>query len=600
MKGNPRSLIAIAAVAIILAWLTFSFYPKWKFERTEATLSWDVSGYYFYLPAIFIYKDLKKQSFKQDIFDKYKPAGSMYQSFEHPSGNLVMKYSAGQAVMLSPFFFLGHIAAKISGADADGFSRPYQFFIALGSLFIAILGLIMLRLILLRFFSDTVAALSILAISLATNYLDYASINGAMTHNYLFTVYCAAILLTMRYYKNPSLGKAIGIGVIVGIAALTRPTEIIIVLIPILWGVKDFSSLRLRITDFIKGDKRKHFISAFLAMAAIGSIQPIYWKYVTGEWLVYSYEGQGFSWLKPHILNCTIGYEVGWITYSPIVILALVGFFFLWRKYRDIFLAVFAVCLLAMYISFAWDEWKYGGSLGMRAMVQYYPLLAFPMAAFIEAIWKKKISKLVFITVLAICIYLMGWWVYRAHRGTFFAAGEITKNYYWHILGKWDIDRDAIRLLGKNDYYGGKIENPKQLLFNDFETADSAPCITNGIDSERAICLNAEQQSSEKFIVESSIPCGNWVRVQADVRLQSKEWDQWKMTQWHLNFMNGEEVIENYYMRIQRVMNDGETRRVFFDARVPKKSFDRITVHFWNAESQKDVTIDNLELICWE
>ena len=62
----------------------FVDYPKWKLDRTEATISWDVSGYYFYLPAIFIYKDIKKVKFKQAIQDKYHPASSPYQTFTHP------------------------------------------------------------------------------------------------------------------------------------------------------------------------------------------------------------------------------------------------------------------------------------------------------------------------------------------------------------------------------------------------------------------------------------------------------------------------------------------------------------------------------------
>jgi len=52
---------------------TALWYPKWEQPQTEATLSWDVMGYYLYLPAAIIYKDLKKLSFKDDIVEKYHP-----------------------------------------------------------------------------------------------------------------------------------------------------------------------------------------------------------------------------------------------------------------------------------------------------------------------------------------------------------------------------------------------------------------------------------------------------------------------------------------------------------------------------------------------
>ena len=38
-----------------------------------------------------------------------------------------------------------------------------------------------------------------------------------------------------------------------------------------------------------------------MVTALVGFIQLAYWKYASGEWLVYSYEDQGFSWLKPHL-----------------------------------------------------------------------------------------------------------------------------------------------------------------------------------------------------------------------------------------------------------------------------------------------------------
>ncbi len=82
-----------------------AYYPKWKQGGSEATLSWDVLGYYMYLPAVFIYGDIKKCGFKDSILAKYQPTPDFQQAFVHSNGNYVMKYSSGQAVMMAPFFF---------------------------------------------------------------------------------------------------------------------------------------------------------------------------------------------------------------------------------------------------------------------------------------------------------------------------------------------------------------------------------------------------------------------------------------------------------------------------------------------------------------
>jgi hypothetical protein len=115
----------------ILAYTNLFFYPKWEKGGSEAALSWDVCGYYYYLPALFIYKDLQKVAFHPELDKKYNyQDGDFYAALPCVSGNLVMKYSAGMAVMYAPAFFIAHALAKPLGFEADGFSPIYQFAIS--------------------------------------------------------------------------------------------------------------------------------------------------------------------------------------------------------------------------------------------------------------------------------------------------------------------------------------------------------------------------------------------------------------------------------------------------------------------------------------
>jgi len=137
----PRSfsflsyLLCCALIIGVALW-----YPKWEKPQTEATLSWDVMGYYLYLPAAIIYKDLKKLSFKDQIIKDYHPTTGFYQAFLHESGNYVMKYPIGLAILYLPFFLIAHLLAIIGGYPTDGFSLPYQMGISWGSIFMACLG----------------------------------------------------------------------------------------------------------------------------------------------------------------------------------------------------------------------------------------------------------------------------------------------------------------------------------------------------------------------------------------------------------------------------------------------------------------------------
>ena len=110
---------------VLMCYASFFFYPRWQQPETQAAIAWDVSGYYWYLPSVFIYKDLKHQSFKDSILNKYRPTNTDFQQgMKLPNGNYVMKYSSGMAVMYLPFFTAAHLVAGALGYPRDGFSLP--------------------------------------------------------------------------------------------------------------------------------------------------------------------------------------------------------------------------------------------------------------------------------------------------------------------------------------------------------------------------------------------------------------------------------------------------------------------------------------------
>lgn len=594
---NQYSLYAWVLAAFFLFVVNMVYYPKWKKGNTEATISWDVSGYYFYLPAAFIYKDLKQVAFKDQIHQKYQPAGSPYQAFQHRSGNFVMKYSAGMAVQYLPFFLIAHVVAQPLGYPADGFSRPYQLAISLGSLLVAMLGLWFMRKNLLRYFEDKVAAGTLLILVFATNYLDYSAINGAMTHNFLFTIYALLIWQTIQFYEKPSHKGGLFIGLLIGLAALTRPTEIIAAIIPVLWGVTKGAALRERLLFFKKNYQT--LVLAAVATIAVGSIQLIYWKAVANEWLVYSYEDQGFSWLKPHIKNCLFSYRAGWLIYTPVMTFALLGFFLLRRRARPVFWAALLFSFLFMYIAFAWDIWWYGGSLGQRSMVQAYAVLAFPLSAFIAWVSERRWTAIAFGLLALFFAAHNLWWTHQAHRGGLFASEQMSRAYYWQVLFKnrKNIHPDAYKLLDTDEIFTGKRENVETIYENDFEaSAEAYDCPVAAISGTQSICLDQNRQFSPVYEAPLIAETGQWVRATATFRSQWKEWNYWQMTQMIVRYLNGEKIVKERAMRVYRYLDDGETERLYLDCSRPDEPFDRVAVTFWNAESGKPIAIDDLTI----
>jgi len=85
------------------------------------------------------------------------------------------------------------------GRYPNGFSFPYQFMASFASLPIAFWGLFVLRKLLLQFFFGGATALSLLSIGILSNYLEYAAISGAMTHNWQFTIFVSVIYLSVIF-----------------------------------------------------------------------------------------------------------------------------------------------------------------------------------------------------------------------------------------------------------------------------------------------------------------------------------------------------------------------------------------------------------------
>ena len=524
-----------------------------------------------FIPAIFIYHDAKHLAFADSIMNKYHPSPDLQQVFKCDNGNYVDKYAIGQAVQEFPSFVIANILSKPLGYDADGFSPPYQLAIQLGQLIMAFWGLWMLRKILLIYFADIVVLVVMLLYVLGTNYLNYSSIDGALTHNGLFTWYCLLIYFSIQFHRQPSYKEASIIGLILGIMMLTRPTEILAIIIPLFWGI-EMNQHSIKERFFLLKIHLPKLIIALVLCGMIGFIQLVYWKYVSGHWLVYSYQQQGFSWLTPHVLDYTFSYHSGWLTYNPMMWFAIIGFFFLKRNYSFLFLATALFAVLNFYVVTAWDVWQYGG----RAMIQSYPILSFGMAAFITWIGQQKVWKYLWIAVCILFCYYNLWWTHQAHRGGLLNT-DMTRAYFWKILGKYEVPLEAQKLLDTDKEFLGTQKNIEPLFHSDS---------TYSLDEKHQLCLLPK------------IPIAHqnhkWLRVYATCQLHQKEWDQWKMTQLVIVFEKDKQEIKRRCIRIQRLLCDDELKEVWIDVKLPKDNFDDVQIELWNAGNNKSIEISHI------
>lgn len=577
-----------------MLYTSFFLSPRWGKEAGMSTLAWDVSGYYWYLPSIFIYKDLKQQKFGDSILSKYAITPSFEQSLPNESGNRVMVYSSGMAIMYLPFFAIAHTAAYISGYPPDGFSLPYQLLIPIGSLLIAFIGIWFFRKLLLIYYSDKVAAIMLVLLVFGTNYLNYTTFDAALTHNWLFTLYIFLILNTINFYRTFHYKYAVRIGLLCGLLVLIRPSEIISVMIPLLWGIDRISwrEISKRLLLFITNWQK--IFTAIACSIAVGLIQVGYWLYVTGKPFVYSYGSHGFTWKHPHTWDYIFSYRSGWAVYTPMVFLMLLAFIpFLFKGRNRI--AVICFFVINLYIVSAWDVWWYGGT-GGRAMIQSYPVLLFPLAALIDLMLSVRILKWVLSPLLIVCIYFNLWFTYQAHAisGLYDPEG-MTKAYFWAVAGRWSASDQVRKLKTTDELYTGIPKNKELIYYNDFELETNIKDIPMPPIKGK---ISAYTDGSHEYSIMSSFAFkktkNRWLRAQATFANTEKEWTGWKMPQLTVRFTNKGEIVKANGIRIPYFMTDGQTEDVFIDTKIPTTDFDSVTIFVWNPGSAHPLIFDNL------
>jgi hypothetical protein len=602
MKIKAPLSLTVTIVCSLLIMYSPCLTQKWNNGGAGAVISWDVYGYYLYLPSFF-YDDPGKLNNYDYIHTTYHPGGDTKdQAFIQPNtGKYVMNYSCGQAILELPAFAVGHLWAKWAGYKVDGFTMPYQIALIFWCAFVACTGLWVMRKLLLRYFDDWLAGLMIAIICVATNFYNFASF-GPMTHAYLFTIYALILYLTDSFYRSEKKGLLypIIIGILSGLATITRPTEIICAFIPVFWGVSSMASLHERINFFWAN--RKIVIVYVLAAFLAALPQLVYWHIYAGHWLFFSYHGDDktFSFLKPHIINVLFSYRKGWFMYTPVMVLSIIGFYQLYKNYRQLFWTLALFTALNIYLVSAWDIWWYGGSFSMRALIQSYPLLMFPMGAFLNDVLRRRYLKYPILAFLIFCTWLNLIMTYQSNARSKYGMMEgdaMTRAYYWRLFGKTDITLSDKKLLDADEEmpekYGPGLKEIYKVADDDKIFSDS----TIPISGQKAFRLDKIIQGVDAvhLPLAKDIRHG-WFRVYCKAYFPQKEWNMWDQTQFEVQLIKGKKVIKEESLRIQRVTEQGAWNQVFVDIKTTQSDCDTLRINFWNANSEKVIYINNIKV----
>ena len=174
----------------------------------------------------------------------------------------------------------------------------------------------------------------------------------------------------------------------------------------ILVGVNSADDFKNRIKLFIKHYKLT--VTFILILFLVILPQLLYWKYVTGSYLYFSYGNERFYFNHPHIIDCLISFRKGWFIYTPLIIFSIIGIVFMFKqKFSLFFYLIIVLVPLYLYVISSWWCWWYGGSFSQRALIDLYPLLTIGFAAFFYRIsFASKTRKIIIYSFMTLLLLL--------------------------------------------------------------------------------------------------------------------------------------------------------------------------------------------------
>lgn len=434
-SGRNKSLFinfrqGLVPVLTGLIFLLISSNLYWgKESYISRIIKSDGKGYYAYLPALFIYHDFNFEFY--DIIDDgaYLDPYNQFDYRVEYGDKKIIKYYVGTAIAIMPFFIVSHTISILTGEKADGYSKWYQLGVSFAAIFWFVIGLFYLDKVLYLFQIGMVNRMLVLVTaSFGTHLFYYVLVEPSMSHVYSFAFVNAFLFFAITFFDKPTTNKSIVLSLLLGMIALIRPVNLLIILIipflaadvfKLLNGIKWFTAKPGRIILF------------FTLLLSVLFIQSVIYKISTDSFFIYAYRNEGFIFSDPHFFDFLFSYRKGFFLYTPIFLLSLLGLFYLGREsFYKVWTWLFFF-LPTVYILSSWWIWYYGGSFSARVMVEFIT----PFMILLAVLFQKVHHRFKFVLFSGV-FFIIVFCQIQTYQYRYFQIhwSDMNKEKYWDVF----------------------------------------------------------------------------------------------------------------------------------------------------------------------
>jgi hypothetical protein len=367
----------------------------------------DEVQYFAFLRSLAFDRDLSFENEYQHFFDAGAGGSGFHETFLEDrytrAGRRLNFGTIGPALLWAPFYGVGHLVAKVTGAPQDGYSAPYVAAVSYGSAVYGWLAVLLSAWMAYQWLGRGLAAA--LAVLVGTPLLFYLYVAPPFSHACATFAVTLCLWTWLRVRNTWSLHGVILLGLTVGLMATMRDQAGLFALGPAMdfvrWSLRH-RQWRQTVTLVIAGTAATllTFAPHLLASRAInGYIGP------------HESVANKMSWSSPHALSVLIDQHHGWLVWTPLAVLGLAGLVGLASgrvraRHDDArWLGMCALVMVAVqvYINGAVESWTLAGAFGQRRFLEVTPLLVVGLAAVLST--DRQPRRLLW-TFVGLCI----WW----------------------------------------------------------------------------------------------------------------------------------------------------------------------------------------------
>ena len=365
-----RRNVIVLALAVVLLALCF-----------KAIVRGDGIGYYAYLPSVIGQRSIDLQPTFERFIQAGIPSDPEFLRVRLPNGLTADYKQVGSALLALPFYAVTTVVLGATQRTEDPALNPvYQFAFTAAALAYALLALFLLLRFAKELWGSWSARLAVVAAVFGTPLVAYLLFEPSYSHAFTVAAIIAFALFLYQTGPERSWPQWLLLGLLGGVMVITHVQEILfLALIPAeaawvlarrRWTIRVLPGYALATIGF-----------------ALGVVpQLLFDRLLFERWLPPSAPNISFDFFHPHLVELLTSTHHGWLSWSPLVLVAFLGFPRLVRR-----LGWFAVALIAIGIGEVWlnaslSDWWGGLGFGSRRLTDLTLLLVLGYGAFFDAL----------------------------------------------------------------------------------------------------------------------------------------------------------------------------------------------------------------------